>query len=170
MGLAIRWDECETPEPIQEQQPQLQPRRRMSRSLRRLRFVGTIVICGMVGISAGVAASGIRTTFHNAVTLQMQTVNGATFALAAPQVERAAGFVSVTGNFENHKNTPVKQVEAVVELLDKDNNTVGMESALVASVKVPAHGDSPFHVVVPDNKQVAFCRVSFRELLGATLN
>ncbi len=170
MGLAIRWDECETPEPIQEQLPQQPPRRRASRPLRRLRLAGAVVICGMIGISAGVAASGIRSTFHNAVTLRLQPATGITFALASSSVDRTAGFVSVTGNFENRRNTPVKQIEAVVELLDKEGNTVGLESALVALETVPAQGNSPFHVVVPDKPQVASCRIAFRELLGATLN
>ena len=170
MGLAIRWDECEIPEPIQEQQPQLRPRRRMSRSLRHLRLVGAVVICGMIGISAGVATSGIRNTFQSTPSVRIEPANGISFALASSHVDRTAGFVSVIGSFENRRNTSVKQVEAVVELLDKDNNTLGLESALVALETVPAQGNSPFHVVVPDKPQVASCRVHFRELLGATLN
>ncbi len=170
MGLAIRWDECETPEPIQEQKPQLEPRRRVARSLRRLRVLGALIICGMGGISAGVAASGIRNTFQNTAALRMEPANGATFAVDSPHVDRAAGFVSVTGTFENRRFVPVKQVEVVIELLDKDSNTLGLESALVALDTVPAHGNSPFHVVVPDKPQVTACRVHFRELLGTTLN
>ena len=170
MGLPMRWADCAPLEPIQEQKPQQELRRRASRSLRRLRFSGAIIVCSVVGITVGVAASGIQKTFRSVSTLQIQNANGATFSLASPQIDRAAGFVTVTGNFENRKALSVKRVEAVVELLDRENNTLGLESALVALETVPARGNSAFQVVIPDKLQAASCRVHFRELLGATLN
>ncbi len=170
MGLPMRWADCAPIEPIQEQKPRLEPRRRVSRSLRRLRFLGAAIVCGMVGITAGIASSAVQKTFRPISTLQIEPAIGTTFVLSSPQVDRAAGFVTVIGSFENRKTLPLKQVEAVVELLDKENNTLGLESALVAAETVPARGNSAFQVVIPDKPQAAFCRVHFRELLGATLN
>lgn len=170
MGLPMRWADCAPLEPIQEQKLQQEPRCRTSRSLRRLRFFGVMIVCSMAGITAGVASSGIQKTFRNSAVLRIEPAYGTTFSLASPQVDRAVGYLTVTGNFENRNASPIKRVEAVVELLDKENNTLSLESALVALETVPAHGNSAFQVIVPDKPQVASCRVHFRELLGATLN
>jgi hypothetical protein len=171
MGLPLRWDECYTPEPeiAPQPEPQSEPRRRASRSLRRQRFWGTLTLFGMLGATAGVAASGIQHTFRSQPALILDSRAGATYTLSETTVNRQAGYVDVAGTFENTQNVPRRQVEAVVELLDKDNNPIGMESAMISRETVPARASSAFHVLVPDIKQAVACRVHFRHLLGETI-
>lgn len=169
MGLPLRWDECYTPEPEPTPQLQPEPRRAVSRSLRRHRFFGTLALFGMLGATVGVAASGIQGTFRHSAAMMLDGRAGATYNLSEMSVNRQAGYVDVAGTFENKQNRTRRHVEAVVELLDKDNNPIGLESAMLGRESLPAHASAAFRVLIPDTKQAVACRVHFRHLLGETL-
>jgi hypothetical protein len=57
-----------------------------------------------------------------------------------------------------------------VELLDSQNRTLQMQTALIAYDPLPVGQAAPFRVEMADNAHAAGWRVSFRQMLGAPLN
>jgi len=169
MSVPMRWEHCAVPEPSPEP-PRL--RRRASRRSRLSYLVAGGALCAVLG---GLAAVGAQSAW-NAVRvnndLQLITAqpsNGPA-ALGSAAVERRLGFVTVTGSVSNRSGHSLSQVEAVVELLDKQNRPLQLESGLIAFDPLPAGTSSSFRVELLDNVQAVAYRVRFKKLMGASLN
>jgi hypothetical protein len=90
--------------------------------------------------------------------------------LNAAHIERNLGFVTVTGNAMNRTSSSLARVEAMVELLDAQNQTLCLESALVPFNPMPAGRNTPFQVHLPDDSRAVAYRVWFKQLAGPSLN
>jgi hypothetical protein len=91
-------------------------------------------------------------------------------ALGSATVERRLGYVTVTGAVVNCSARSLSRIEAVVELLDRQNRPLQLESGLVTFDPLPKGESSPFRVELPDNARAVAYRVRFKQLLGAALN
>jgi hypothetical protein len=168
MGLPMRWDYAVAPEPSDAPLR----RRRARRKRHPVRLLFALALCA---VAAGTAVVGAKTLLHvmqpaPALRLLKNERAGASVALASASVERSVGFATVTGNVINHTNQPISNVEAVVELLDAQNKTIRVESALVPFDPLPVGVTAPFRVELTDDSRAASYRVSFKRLLGSSLN
>jgi len=84
-------------------------------------------------------------------------------------VEQRYGYVTVYGDVENHTNKTLRNVEAVVELLDSQRHVVGVDSAVTEIAALRPGEESPFRVQSLQPNGVAAYRVRFRQLLGPSI-
>jgi hypothetical protein len=90
---------------------------------------------------------------------------GATPAvLASSTIERKLGFVTVTGSVTSYAARPLRNVQAVVELLDARSHPVQVEAALLPYSSLAPGQTAPFRVEVTDSAAVKGYRVTFAEL------
>jgi hypothetical protein len=87
----------------------------------------------------------------------------------ATNASRQTDFVTVTGTIANNSSRSFASVEAIVELLDKQNRTLRVESALVPFVLSANSKSVPFQVVLPDDSHAVAYSVHFRQLMGPAL-
>lgn len=173
MSVPLRWEPLAIPEPSNP--PQCSPlrRRRETRQHGR-RFRTVLVAFSRVSLFA-LAVVGAWTLLQAAwktpdLHLTPASASGGQVTLASASAERQLGYVTVSGSVQNHAQNRLAQVEAVVELLDRQNHTVKVESALVAFDPLPPGETSPFRVEVPDTDRAVAYRVRFKKLLGGALN
>ncbi|HZO91878.1 MAG TPA: FxLYD domain-containing protein [Chthonomonadaceae bacterium] len=169
MSVPMRWEVNVAPE-----MPAVSParRRRRARRVRPLRVAFVLclgaVLCGMVAAGVRNVALGV------AATPALRLISGAPaagqVALTGATAERKLGFVTVTGNVTNRSPRALNRVEAVVELLNARNQTVRVESGLVAFDPLEKGETAPFRVDLMDTAGAAAYRVRFRQLLGPRLD
>ncbi len=172
MSVPMRWQE---PEIIEEPlfAPHVPLRRRATRRLNGLRATLafgaaclTMSACTALGFQIGKANAA------NTPTLRMVSLPAANgqVALTNAALERKLGFVTVTGGVFSRAKHNLSQVEAVVELLDSQNRTLQVQSALVALDPLAVGQSAPFRVEMNDNPRAAGWRVHFRQMFGASLD
>ena len=172
MSVPLRWQEPEIiQEPLFAPQPPL--RRRAPRRVARMRVAFglgvaclTMSACTALGFQIGKANAASTPTLR---MVSMPAANGQV-ALTNGTLERKLGFVTVTGSVFSRAKHNLSQVEAVVELLDSQNRTLQMQSALVAYDPLPVGQSAPFRVEMSDNPRAAGWRVHFRQMFGASLD
>lgn len=171
MSMPLRQESWAPPEPSNAPAVTAR-RRRVAARRKRLRTLLGVALC--IG-TCGVAAAAGWNVYHqlNSVsTLSLITSAGAQgrVTLNAVTAERRLGFVTVTGSVVSRSSSPLHNVEAVVELLNARQETVGMESSLVAFDPVTAGEKVPFRVELVDSARVVAFRVRFRQLSGTALD
>lgn len=168
MSLPMRVDYVVAPEPSEAPLR----RRRARRKRHPFRLFFALTFCAAALGTTIVGAQTLIRTFRPAPALQLRNSlgAGASVGLASASMERNVGFITVTGSVINQTQKPIPHVEAVVELLDAQNKTVRVESALVPFDPLPVGAASPFRVELTDDSRAASYRVHFKRLLGSALN
>ena len=145
MGLPLRWEPEITPE-IQEAPANPAPlrRRRTAQRWRALRASALLFSLVAVLVLAAVGAQALwRAARPRALAVTAPASPGAQVRVASSEVERRLGFVTLTGSVANRTAAPLRNVEAVVELLDAKGRPVQMERALIGLDPLPAREDAP---------------------------
>jgi hypothetical protein len=128
----------------------------------------TALARGVIIVLAFVGAYTLWMTSRAPVQLSLEPQTaGARLAVTSATADRNQGFVTVTGDVVNHTGSKLKDVVAVVELRDKEDHTVKLESALVSSGEVEAEQPTGFRVELPDDARAVSYSVRFRNLSGA---
>jgi hypothetical protein len=171
MSMPLRWEEPPSQEPVDS--PQSTPkRRRRTAPIRRM--IGATLILTLalsVGTLTTIGAQSVWNSVRPAQTLRLDArPGGSEVSTGLPAVERHLGFVTITGSIASHVDRPLAQVEAVVELLDSQNQTVQLESGLIAFDPLMPGQTAPFRVDLPDNTRAVAYRIRFRQLSGAALD
>ncbi len=169
MSVPMRWERMEPASPPVAPSPL---RRRKPRRRRALRVA--VLLFGSLGMF-GLAAVGVRSLALSigappTLTLARFAPSGGQVALVGAQAERRLGFVTVTGNVVNHSHNAQPRVEAVVELLDPQNQTVQMESSLLPFDPLDKGESAPFRVELTDDTRAVAYRVRFKQFLGSRLD
>lgn len=171
MSVPMRWEQPVSPEPLVAPGEGMR-RRRIQKRNRSLHT--TLSFLWRAGICALALVGAFSLWPHSSKTADLHLVTGtnteAKVTLQTASAVRHLGFVTVTGNALNRFNDRLPRVEAVVELLDRQNHTLQVESSLVAFDPLPPGETAPFRVEVPDSAQAVAYRVRFKQLLGASLN
>ena len=102
----------------------------------------------------------------NELKMEKMGVSAVPVSLDSSSIERKLGFVSISGSASSDSRSPLKHVEAVVELLDGKHHTLKVESALLELDPIPANQAVPFHVELADNPNAAAYRIRFRQMTG----
>lgn len=144
----------------------------------RTHTMRSAALAGKIGICLIAAAAGALAILGLAVGVSSRDLNEVRAASAAsPSLEvgptralREYGYVRVIGTARNITSKPLRDTEAVVELLDRNGKLLNVESALVESPAIQPREDSPFSVHLKDAVGAASYRVRFRTLLGPSLS
>jgi hypothetical protein len=91
-------------------------------------------------------------------------------ALQQATAQRANGFITLDAVAANQTPYTLKNVQAVVELLDKEGNPLYVETALLSTENLSANQKTSFQILLPDKARTASYRVQFREMMGKMLN
>ena len=173
MAMPMRWEEPETLEAVVEipaaqplRRPRVRKRRRMARGLFRLSAFAGLGLLGITGVKALLPVSSSPTT----LSLTQDSLTGTQVALQAAKSERHLGFVTVTGNVVNKTTANLPKVETVVELLNAQNQTVQVESGMLAFDPLPSGQSVPFRVEMTDATNAVSYRVRFKHLMGGSLH
>ena len=171
MSQPMRWEEV-VPSPLSI--PDQTPNRR------RKTTPATRILCAMVFLLSifsilGLAGVGAVTVVHSFtatpdLNLVMDSVPQKQVALGSVTVQRKLGYVTIAGSVSNQIKVPLQDVQAVVELLDSQNRTLTMESALIAFRLLPSKQTAPFRVEVPDDAHAVGYRLRFTKLDGSALD
>ena len=170
MSLPLRWEDPSPPEPVitPSRTPQ---RRRSSRTKHILISSLFITVSLLIGSLAVLGGQRVWENFHTPSTLYLASrPNGQEVTAGQAAIERRLGFVTVTGSIASHVTRPLSQVESVVELLDAQNETVQVESGMIAFDPLLPGQMAPFRVELPDNVRAVGYRIRFKELSGASLD
>lgn len=170
MSVPLRWPEDEITEPVVAAPNPMRNKAGLRTRRRRRLFVlcSTALIVGVTAVVAGRAALLSRPLGME--LRQLPAPKGSQVEAGALTLERKLGYITVTGSVANLSNRTYSNIEAVVELLDSHQQTVQMESGLIAFASLPAHQSAPFMVETTDNPKAVACRVRFKQLLGPVLN
>ena len=172
MSLPLRWDQPELP--AHAEQPLRSPhrRRRPARIARIFAAITLLTAGSSVLVLAGVGARTAWSNIHAGSDLKLidPVIDRPQVALSTPSVERRLGFVTVTGTVANAASIAQHNVEAVVELVDPENRTVRMESAMIAFDPLGPKQSAPFRVEIPDDSRAVGYRVRFKKLSGESLD
>lgn len=91
-------------------------------------------------------------------------------ALQQPTAQRYNGFITLNAVAANQTPHTLKNVQAVVELLDKEGNPLHVETTLLSTENLSANQKTSFQMLLPDKAHTASYRVQFREMMGKMLN
>lgn len=80
------------------------------------------------------------------------------------------GYATVTGEARNLSRLSLTNVEAVVELLDRNGSIIGVESALIGLKELGPSDSTPFSVTLRDAAGATSYRIRFRTLMGRSIN
>jgi hypothetical protein len=168
----MRWEHGSEPEAPSALPGTSLRRRRASRRSRLVRLTLCGALCSVLG---GLTVVGTQSALNAAraaagLHLVASSAPKGKVALGSATVERRLGYVTVTGDVVNRSARSLTRIEAVVELLDKQNRPLQLESGLITFDPLPRGESSPFRVELPDNVRAVAFRVRFRQLLGAALN
>lgn len=166
MGYPARWQESVVT-PLQEEAPNTEA----IDSQHAIPAWGFILVI-MSGIAVfALAVVGFVGLLHRAqqpsVLIAEVAPKGDHVAVASSTATRRVGFVVVSGEVVNHSNAPLKNVEAVVELLDAHQHTIKLESGMIELDPLPSGRISPFQVELMDDARAITYRVHFKRLMGA---
>jgi hypothetical protein len=169
MSVPMRWER--RIEPISP--PAAPPLRR--RKPRRARVLRTALIwigcLGLLGsVAVGVHSMAFNASAPSLLRLARVAPSRGQVVMGAAQAERRLGFVTVTGSVTNRSRSAQPRVEAVVELLDRRNQTVQVESSLLDFDPLGVGDSAPFRVELPDDTHAVAYRIRFRRLLGPRLD
>ena len=103
------------------------------------------------------------------LTLLKSGSEHADVVLSAARAERKYEFVSVIGTVSNVSGRDLKDVEAVVELLDRDGKLLSVDSALLGVSALSTGAETPFKLAMRDADGASTYRVRFRSFLGAPI-
>lgn len=84
--------------------------------------------------------------------------------------DREYDYIIVQGQVKNISKESLKNVEALVEFFDEDDNFIKKDSALIDYNPILSNQTSPFEVITTDNPEIARYRVSFKNLLDGKIN
>lgn len=168
MSMPMRSECCVAP--VQEEAPSLRPRKNSPRGRRAL--VRGVVSIALITV-CGVAAAGVWSGMHGAAD-SLNQVKAAPAAglvrVGSAASERRLGYVIVTGTISNCGKRPLTHVEVVTELLDKQNQTLRMESGLVAFDPLMPGDSAPYRIVLPDDSRATAHRERVRQFFGSRLD
>ena len=91
-------------------------------------------------------------------------------ALQQCTAQRYNGFITLNAVAANQMPHPLRNVQAVVELLDKEGNPLHVETTLLSTENLFANQKTSFQMLLPDKARTASYRVQFREMMGKMLN
>jgi hypothetical protein len=89
--------------------------------------------------------------------------------LLSTTVERANGYLTVSGQVQNISSESLQNVQALIEYYDSDGLFIKSGEALIEYNPVLSEQTSPFEVITTDNPAIARYQVSFKFLLGNTI-
>jgi len=89
--------------------------------------------------------------------------------LLSTTVERANGYLTVSGQVKNISSESLQNVQALIEYYDSDGLFIKSGEALIEYNPVLSEQTSPFEVITTDNPAIARYQVSFKFLLGNTI-
>jgi len=174
MGYPLRWDELAAPQCEDEAREQIaEIAESQPQSLRR--YFRRLVLVTSVGAALlALSVIGVSRLFLNdrqAPALQMESApSGVEVSAAAPKVERRVGFVEVRGNLVNRTPASLDKVEAVVDLLDADRNTLSTQTAMVERDSIAPGQAANFQLEMADVPAAKAYRLRFKKLYGSELN
>lgn len=175
MSVPLRWQEPEIlQERVQVTRMPLRPTpasrsRRLGATFVVWACFGGMILCGGVGFQLG-RLNGFNENSPSALHLVSTPSASAKVLLSNANVERRVGFITVTGTVLSRAKSSLSNVEMVVELLDAQNRTLKMESALISNDPLPPDGTSAFSVVIQDDPHAVRYRVRSRKLFGGALD
>ncbi len=107
----------------------------------------------------------------NATLLRMRPITDerAEVVLNSARAERKYEYVSVAGSLANVSARDLRNVEAVVELLDGQGDVLHVESALIGAANLAPNAECSFAVTMRDAEGSAAYRVRFRTLVGSSI-
>lgn len=79
------------------------------------------------------------------------------------------GYSKVTGRVKNISDQPLENVTAVGEFFTSDNTFVKSSEALIDYNPILAGQSSPFEVLTTHNPAISTCNISFKKLMGGTI-
>jgi hypothetical protein len=79
------------------------------------------------------------------------------------------GYFQVSGEVKNVSDQPIKNAEVVLTTYTKDGELVNSSDALIDYNPVLAGQTSPFKAGMTMNPAMSKCKVSFKDLLGGTI-
>jgi len=171
MSVPLRWQEPQIIEVPEHQtrrslRPQSTP---LPRTKGRNAWIPLYLLGMAICMAGGFFIGRVPGPGEPALHLVSVPSNTSNVFLANTSVERHVGFVTVTGNVFNRSKVALSNVEIVVELMDAQNRTLKVDSALIADDPLPTGGNSAFSVVVEDDARAARYRVRPRKMFGGTL-
>lgn len=95
--------------------------------------------------------------------------DSAVLEVSPSQMARRYDYVTITGQVSNLSSRPLRDVEAVVEIFDREGHLRAVETALIAFSPLSPGEQSPFRVQCRYDGEVGSFRVRFRHLLGAPI-
>ncbi len=141
----------------------------------RRRFAPIISTCALSLLASTLlflaiqSAEGVSTT-PNLLPLSKSPGVLQKVSLRSAIAERQHGYIALKGELQNQTNHRLKNVEAVVELLNAEGTPLHAESVLITQSALSAHGHSTFEAVVQDVPGTTSYRIQFRHLMGSMLN
>jgi len=118
-----------------------------------------------VGIIVLIAMNGDRHEAPAATPAPAAQIAGESLELLSMRHQRAGDALTVTGLVRNPGAAP-GPITAVVFAFDRDGGFVASGRAPLEFATIAAGDESPFHVTIPDVKDVGRYRVSFRTTAG----
>jgi len=173
MSIPLRVVEC-VPDYHKSQVVAATPRRVTRRSdlqLRRVVGVGIISLFLLMVCLAGVGAVTVLHGLQASRDLRLVESKAVddTFVPTVGSVQRAYGYVSVSGSVMNHGSAAATDAVAIVELLDGNDQTVQVDRAMIEFKTVSPGNASPFNVVVRDVPTAVGYRMFFRHADGSPI-
>jgi hypothetical protein len=146
-------------------------RRRVSRGMRRIAGIGAVTALLTVLGLAGVGAVTILNNVSTAANLNpVSAVSSSSLHALAGSAHRAYGYVTVTGSVTNTGAHGTSNVQAIVELIDRENRTVQLDKAMVEAATVAAGNSAPYRVIVQDDANAVSYRLSFQHPDGRAID
>ena len=170
MACPMRWET-----PSEQERPELVVEKTNKRSKRPNGYVRRLVVATTLGSATALCAVlGVSSHClgeHKLQALQFDAAtSGKSVFAGQPMIERRVGFVIVSGTMVNRTHRPLKQVEAVVDLLDANRHPIRTETAMIDRAAVAPGSASSFRLEMTDSPAAAAYRLRFRKISGVDLN
>jgi hypothetical protein len=135
-------------------------------------MLSALAACASILSLAVIGAGSLLRSWRAEPSLRLAASEapGRQILLLTANADRRLGFVSITGSVLSREARPLSKVEAVVELLDKEQTPLRLESALLSGDLRPKADPTPFRVDLPDDPRAVAYRIRFKQLTGAFLN
>lgn len=130
--------------------------------VRMLRYLCLGVVIAATVVLTIIAISG----FGRVGIDELPSASSGSVASLGTRIARDHGFIIVQGEARNRGERTLRNLEATVELFDRNGTLRTVESALVESPSIAAREESAFVLRMPDPGGVRSFRVRFHSLSG----
>jgi len=152
---------------VQQAAPPRKKRNPVISCLAALGLIAVVFIClGLLISSSSITSQATKTPIVPGYT----RAPSYKLELLSTNTERSSGFMTLEGQVKNISNESLENVTAVVEYYDSADNFIKSDSALIDYNPILPGQTSPFSVITTDNPEIKRYSVSFKFLLGGTIN